>query len=175
MPIDEIKVMSKEQLKKLKKKNNEQLSEPIDWIKVGWIVLLIVTALVILLFMLPWIIWQYLNAKAKQMNASKAYNSYRASLYYLNQLGYSRDSKGPQEYAYLMDLKFGTNFNAFSNVYQKIKYGSVPLSEAEQKMVNNFYKPFIKQVRSKTKLKTRFSKFLNIYNTIHYFTQPKTN
>ena len=175
VPIDEIKVMSKEQLKKLKKKNNEQQSAPIDWIKVGWIVMLIVTALVILLFMCPWIIWQYLNIKAKRINASKAYNSYRASLYYLNQLGYSRDSKGPQEYAYLMDLKFNTNFNAFSNVYQKVKYSSVPLSEAEEKLMNDFYKPFIKQVRSKTKLKTRFSKFLNIYNTIHYFTQPKIN
>ena len=27
--------------------------------------------------------------------------------------------------------------------------------------------------KSKIKWRTRFSKFLNIYNTIHYFTQPK--
>ncbi len=191
VPIDEIKVMSKEELKKLKKKTKEQASEPVDWIKIGWIILLIISACVILLFLSPWITWQYLNAKAKRMNEQKAYNSYRASLYYLNQLGYSRDSKGPQEYSYLIDAKFNTpvrvlssdkgndknlhyvSFYSFSNLYQKVKYGSLPLTETEQKMVNEFYKPFIKQVRSKTKLKTRFSKFLNIYNTIHYFTQPK--
>ncbi len=173
VPIDEIKVMSKEELKKLKKKNKELPGEPIDWIKVGWSILLIITALVILLFISPWLIWQYLNAKAKKMNANKAYNSYRASLYYLNQMGYFRNEKGPQEYAYAMDLKFGSNINAFSNVYQKIKYSSVPLTETEQKMVNEFYKPFIIQVRNKIKLKTRFAKFLNIYNMINYFTQPK--
>ena len=135
--------------------------------------LLLIAAGVVLLFLSPWIIWYWLHAKAKRMNAAKAYNCYRASLYYLNQLGYYRDNKGPQEYACNIDLKFGTNFNAFSTVFQKAKYSSVPLTDAEQKTVTDFYLPFIQQVRSKTKRTTRFSKFLNIYNTIHYFTQPK--
>lgn len=170
VPIDEVKVMSKEELKKLKKKNNEQPTEPIDWIKVAWTLLLIISALVILLFLSPWIIWQYFNTKAKLNNNSKAYYSYRASIYYLNQLGFFRDNMGPQQFAYSMDLKFGSNFNQFNNVYQKIKYSSLPLSEKEQKLVAEFYKPFIKQIRSKTKFTTRFTKFLNIYNTTHYFT-----
>ena len=80
---------------------------------------------------------------------------------------------GPQQYAMYIDQQFGTGFAPFSNVYQKIKYSSVKLSEREQNTVNGFYKPFIKQVRIKIPFKTRLSRFLNIYNTINYFSQPK--
>ena len=175
VPIDEVKVMSKEELQKRNKKKEEAVGEPIDWIKAGWVVLLVIAMLVVLLFLSPWFIWQFLNAKAGSVNSQKAYNSYRASLYYLNQLGYSRDNKGPQEYAYSIDLKFGSEFSQFSSLYQKVKYSSQPLSESDISTINEFYKPFIKLVRGKTKWTIRFSKFLNIYNTIHYFSHPKLN
>jgi hypothetical protein len=173
VPVDEIKIFVKEELQKLKKKEKEIIKEPTDWLKVGWNVLLLIATLIILLFLLPWMIWQFFNTRAKKQNAEKAYNAYRAALYYLNQLGYKRDNYGPHEYALMIDQKFETTFTKFSNVYQKVKYSSIALSEGEQKIVNEFYNSFIKQVKTKTPFKTRVNKFLNIYNTIHYFTQPK--
>lgn len=175
VPIDEVKIMSAEQLKKLKKKNNEAPSPPIDWIKLGWLVLTIIGSFVLLLFLSPWMIWQYFNQRAKSNGNAKAYHVYRASLYYLNQLGYAWDGKGPQEYAMEIDAKFGSSFAKFNSLYQKIKYSSNPLSEAELKQMNEFYQPFIKQIKTQTKLKTRFSKFLNIYTTLYYFNQSKTS
>ena len=138
-------------------------------------ILLLILAFIVLLFLSPWIIWQFYNARAKKQNASKAYNSYRAALYYLNQLGYKRDNLGPQEYALIIDKKFETTFGTFSNVYQKLKYSSILLTKSEEDIVASFYKPFRVQMHKQVAFKTRFSKFLNIYNTIHYFTQPKTS
>jgi hypothetical protein len=114
-----------------------------------------------------------MNAKAKGKSDLKAYHCYRASLYYLNQLGYTRGNMGPLEYANMIDAQFGSSFNSFSNTYQKAKYSNLPLSNSEKEILNESYQSFIKKVRAQVPLKTRMSKFLNIYNTIHYFTQPK--
>jgi hypothetical protein len=91
----------------------------------------------------------------------------------LNQLGYYRNDQGPSQYAMIIDQKFGTTFHRFNNVYQKIKYSTTPLSDSEKEAINAFYKDFQLKVKAKVPFKTRAGKFLNIYNTIHYFTQPK--
>ncbi len=177
VPVDEIKIIEKDEVKKQQKKNENELSEPIDWLQTLWITLIAIAALVLIVFASPWIIWQVLNTRAKNTSDAKraAFNKYRAVMYYLNQLGYARDDKGPQQYALFIDNKFGTQLNNFSNIYQKLKYSSASLTEREQLMVNEFYKPFIQQIRKQVSFKTRFSRFLNIYNTIHYFNQPKIN
>jgi hypothetical protein len=141
-----------------------------------WIGLGILAGLVALVFASPWLIWQYLNAKARRSSADKrqlAFDKYRASMYYLNQLGYSRSNLGPQQYAVNIDEQFGTKLQSFSNVYQKLKYSSAALTAREQTITDDFYSPFIHSVRKQVPFKTRFSRFLNIYNTIHYFSQPK--
>ncbi len=171
-PIDEVKVLLEDDVKK-KKKPKETVSEPIDWIKTGQLILLIAFGLILLLFSLPELIWQYLNFKAKKDGNDMAYNRYRASLYYLNQMGYFKDNQGPQQYAYEIDLSFGTNFHAFSTVYQKVKYSNISITENEHRVINEFYPLFINQVKNKVPFKTRFSKFLNIYNTLHYFSGSK--
>jgi hypothetical protein len=94
-------------------------------------------------------------------------------MYYLNQLGFARANQSPQQFAETVDKNFGSNFNRFTNVYQKIKYSSVPLTANEETLVQGFYEPFKMQVKDKIPSKTRFSRFLNIYNTLHYFTQQK--
>lgn len=176
VPVDEIQIIEKEETKKLNKKSAIQPSEPIDWIKTLWITLAVIGGFILLVLLSPLLIWLVLNARARRNNADKkqaAFDKYRASLYYLNQLGYSRMNKGPQEYAMITDEKFGTNFNQFSNVYQKLKYSKAALSVREEDVVDAFYKPFIKDVRRQVPFRTRFSKFLNIYNTIQYFSTPK--
>ena len=140
-------------------------------------ILIAIVILIVLIFITPLVIWQYLNTKAKQTTNSKLsiYNKYRGVTYYLNQLGYARLLQSPQQFALGIDNQFKTNFNSVTNIYQKLKYSSIPLTEKEQQFVNEFYKPFIKQIKAQVPLKIRFSKFLNIYSTIHYFTQPKIN
>ncbi|MCE3278930.1 MAG: hypothetical protein K0S44_1121 [Bacteroidetes bacterium] len=172
-PVDEVKVLLIEGLKINKKQEEQKANEPIDWEKTIIRALLILLILLILLFLIPSIIWQYMNARAKGKSDLKAYHCYRASLYYLNQLGYERGDMGPLEYANMIDARFKSSFNSFSNAYQKAKYSNLPLSDSEKEILNESYQSFIKKVRTQIPLKTRISKFLNVYNTIHYFTQPK--
>jgi hypothetical protein len=110
---------------------------------------------------------------ARKDNDRRAYNRYRAALFYLYQLGFPVNKQGPQQYALEIDKKFGTRLLSFSNMYQKLKYSSTPLNESEAQLLNTFYPEFIVKVRSQIPLKTRISKFLNIYNTLHYFSTPK--
>lgn len=172
-PVDEVKILLKDEVKEKKKQEEEKAKHQIDWIKTIEVMLLVLAALLILLFMSPLLIWLFMNGKAKSKGEGKAFYCYRASLYYLNQLGYSRHDKGPQQYSNEIDTLFGTRFIDFSNAYQKAKYSKLPLSTEEIRVLNETYETFIKKIRARVPLKTRFNRFLNIYNTIHYFTQPK--
>ncbi|HSU50580.1 MAG TPA: hypothetical protein VLJ41_08315, partial [Segetibacter sp.] len=151
-------------------------AKPFNWVQALWIGLGVGAFFILLLFSLPWLIWQYLNNKAKSNTAStrtKAYNIYVASMYYLNQLGITRENQSPQQFAQSADKRFGSNFTSFTNIYQKVKYSNVPLTGKEETLVQFFYTPFIKRVKSNIPFKERFSSFLNIYNTLHYFTKSK--
>ena len=122
VPVDEIKIVMEEEIQKLKKEKDKIAQTPINWLKIAKVILLLIVIFTLLLFLTPWVIWQYLNIKAKQNNNLKAFNSYRAVLYYLNQMGYKKELQGPQQYALSMDQKFGTAFNNYNTIYQKIKY-----------------------------------------------------
>ena len=174
-PVDEIKIMESEEQKKERQKQETKIDKPIDWTKVLWIGLAVIGGFMLLLFALPWLIWQYLNYKAKSSadTKTKAYNIYTASMYYLNQLGVSRENQSPQQFAEIADKRFDSNFNSFTNVYQKIKYSSTALTNNEKTLVENFYTPFKQQVKNNIPFRQRFSRFLNIYNTIHFFTKTK--
>ena len=176
-PVDEIKIIDEEKAAAKAKKDPFAAETSVNWARALWITLVVIGALLLLLFITPYIIWMFFNAKAKGNGdgAKGAYLKHRAVMYYLNQLGHFRNNTGPYQYASQIDAQFGTQLSTFSNVYQKIKYSSMTLTASEAETVNGFYSPFITQVRSKVPFKTRFSKFLNIYNTIHYFTQPKTS
>jgi hypothetical protein len=167
--------METEEQKKERQKEQAKAEQPFDWVKATWIGLAIIGGLIVLLFALPWIIWQYLNAKARSNTTAKvkAYNIYTASMYYLNQMGIARENQSPQQYAEETDKKFGSNFNRFTNVYQKIKYSSLSLTPNEVTLVQSFYDPFIKNVKNNIPIKKRISGFLNVYNTVHFFTKTK--
>ncbi|WP_153796164.1 transglutaminase domain-containing protein [Foetidibacter luteolus] len=175
VPIDEIKIIDPEAEAQQKKKQQLAQPQPIDWIKVLWLGLITIGGLALIIISIPWLIWKYLYARAKgsKDGAAKAFNSYRAAIYYLNQLGYPRTNQSPEQFATVTDAQFNTQFRPFSRVYQKLKYSNLTLTASEAVTVDGFIVPFVKQVRSKVPFKTRFAKFLNIYNTIQYFQQPK--
>jgi hypothetical protein len=175
VPIDEIKIMETEEQKKAREDKASQTNKPFDWVSAMLITLGVIAGFIVLLFASPWLIWQYYNTRAKgSSNArAKAYNTYMASIYYLNQLGITRENQSPQQFAEATDKRFGTNFNSFTNIYQKIKYSKQQLNEKDVTAVGNFYPAFKQKVRASIPFKTRFSRFLNIYNTLHFFTKPK--
>jgi hypothetical protein len=174
-PVDEIKIMETEQQKKERQRQQEASLKRFDWVKALWTGLVIIGLFIVLLFSLPSLIWLYFdnNAKRKRPARAKSFNIYVASMYYLNQLGIAREDQSPQEFAAEADRRFGTNFNSFTNVYQKIKYSSTPLTANEEAVVQNFYIPFKERIRINIPFKQRLGSFLNIYNTLHYFTKSK--
>lgn len=176
VPTDEVKIMEPEAKKEAAKAKAEK-EKNLSWWQIMWTSLGVIIGCIILLFASPSLLWAYLdsNAKRKADAKTKAYRVHRATMYYLNQLGYERTNTGPFEYAHNIDGVFGTSLVQFNNVYQKTKYSTQPLNENEVRVVNQFYPPFIRKVRKQVPFKTRFSRFLNLYNTIHFFTQPKIN
>ena len=174
-PIDEIKIMETEEQKKDRQAKKEVASKPFDWVQAIWIALGVIGSFILILFSFPWIIWLFMSSKAKRNSnsKSKAFNVFNASTYYLNQLGYSRQNQSPLDFALQVDKQFETDFSKFNNVYQKVKYSSLPLSGNEQEVLQQFYPAFIEKIKQRVPLKVRFSRFLNIYNTLHFFTKPK--
>lgn len=174
-PVDEIKIMETEEQKKERQKEQAKTVERFDWAKALWTGLAVIAGFIILLFSLPWLIWQYLNNKAKSNTIAreKAYHIYRAGIYYLNQMGIARENQSPQQFAEAADKRFGSNFYQFTNIYQKIKYSTVPLTPNEDALVQNFYNPFMQKIKDNIPLKKRISGFMNIYNTMHFFTKTK--
>ena len=173
-PIDEIKILDTAQEKKpivsIKK------TQPVSLSKILWTTIAIAAFLILLLFSLPLLIFKWLDLKAKnaKMINQKAYQSYLASTYYLNQLGFAREEISPAQYAReKIDPRFGTNLFSFMQVYLKTKYSDAPLTASEQKTVEEFYQPFYKKVKQQIPFKERFSKFLNFYRTINFYSKPK--
>jgi hypothetical protein len=141
-----------------------------------WTCIALLLALLILIFSLPWIIFRFLHAKAKNTKpiGQKAYWSYISATYYLNQLGRTRGEISPAIFASdKIDPEFNTNFALFMNVYLKNKYSKETLTNTQQQIIQNFYIPFYKKVKSKVSFKEHTAKFLNFYRTINFFTKPK--
>ena len=173
-PIDEIKIIDSTQETKVIKSIKK--AQPLSISKMLWIGLTIIALLILLVFSMPWLIFKWLELQAKRSKAinQKAYYSYLASTFYLNQMGYVRNEMPPAQYAKeKIDPRFGTSFFAFMNVYLKTKYSNESLTLSEQNIINLFYKPFYNKVKKQLSFKERFSKFLNFYRTINFYSKPK--
>ncbi|MEP7251003.1 MAG: transglutaminase-like domain-containing protein [Ginsengibacter sp.] len=173
-PIDEIKIIDSTQEKQQPKVTTKP--KTISFTKMVWIGVSILAFLILLLFAMPWLIFKWYQSKAKNKKEvrSKAYYSYMAATYYLNQLGFSKGTTPMLQYAHdTIDPRFGTSLSKFMQVYLKTKYSDEQLTNPEQETVNNFYRPFYQKIKQQVTFKTRFSKFLNFYRTINFYSKPK--
>ena len=173
-PIDEIKILDTTREKQ--QPQNTIKKQPLSMSGLVWTGIAILVLFFLLIFSLPWLIFQWLHFKAKNTKSvtQKAYWSYISATYYLNQLGRSRNEMSPAAFARdKIDTEFKTNFASFMNVYLKTKYSKQNLTNGEQANIENFYKPFYKTVKNTIHFKERFSKFLNFYRTINFFSKPK--
>jgi len=176
VPIDEIKISKKEEEKDKQKEEEKKKEESVNWLNVLYGTLFFLAGLALLLVLTPLLIWLWLNAKAKKNYASmseKGYHVNRAILYYLNQLGYAYDQKGPGEYARFIDRMFTSDLTQFHHTYQKIRYSKTATNQNDVDLLNTFYPTFMATLRKNVPAKTRMKQFFNLYHTLHYFSKPK--
>lgn len=178
IPIDELKVISKDEIKKQADAEKQKKEEPINWLSILLTILWTLFIAILILFITPWLCWLYLNAKAKSTNsnhANKAHQMNMAVLYFLNQMNYPYHEMGPAEYAAQIDKSFNTNMSLFNQILQKTKYSKTPLNEEEKKVLNTFYEPFMLNIKQQILFKKRLKNFFILHYTLRYFTKYKTN
>ncbi len=169
IPVDEIKVIEKEETNRQQPPQTTVKEESIDWLKLLTTLLLLIIAAIAFILFIPYLI--FLIFKLNTKNSIHRQN--RAILYYLNQMGYYRYKTSSQEFAQSIDEIFGTEFAKFNSVYQKSKYSKGKLNEEEKAFVSNHFKSFMQKIKEKIPLKKRMNKFLNIYATLHFFVKNK--
>jgi len=100
----------------------------------------------------------------------QSYWAYKASTFYLHQVGVTRKDETPLQYAQrVVAPQFGDGFTQFMNLYLKQKYAQQPLQPIEINAVQNFLLPFLKQVRLTLPWKIRMIGFLKPWRSLHYF------
>lgn len=174
-PIDEVYLKRAPDTLKEEKPIPPKKEEPVNGRKILYTAIGIVGGLLILFFAMPAIVMAYYKSRARNAKTpeSKAYWTYRAASFYLNQLGFLRGRRTPMQYAReLIDPSLGTSFTGFMSTYLKVKYAKQPLTANEAEKVTAFLPSFFTQVRSRVKGNKRFASFLNPMRTIAFFVQP---
>jgi transglutaminase-like putative cysteine protease len=178
IPIDEFRV----KIKKEDQKPTNQSAVSIDNKKTYHLWITIIVAVIILLIVLiiilsiPYIIFSIYSRRAKRISDPKkeAYYPYRAAVFLMYQMGYFRNELTPLQYAgQVIDKNLGTSFEAFTATYLKIKYANQKLTNEDSQRVLTFYAPFEQAIKSKISFKKRLLHFINIYNTLEFFTKPR--
>jgi hypothetical protein len=178
VPIDEFR---------LEIEKEEQTPETVSNVDTGnkegytiWIAIIISVFIVILvliaIFSVPYIIFSLYARRAKRISDPKrdAYYPYRAAMFLMYQMGYFRNELTPFQYAgQVVDKNFGTSFEAFTATYLKVKYANQELTSEDSQRILTFYTPFEQSVKSGISFKKRLLHFINIYNTLEFFTKPR--
>ena len=163
--IDEIKIIKEEKTAPVNKDAVRSYLHGFNWLTILVTLAIIAIVLMILIILSPWLIWRFFNFRARR----NLHYKQRAILYLLNQMGYSRDFHSPEDFAQLIDKRFGTNLSLFTRVYQKEKYSHTAPSHEEIDQAAATYKPFIKAVKANIPWKKRVVLFLNFYHPLHFF------
>lgn len=175
VPIDEFRmeVGGEKEKEAAPPVNDDTTPRGFNWTIFWYTLLILVLLLSITLFATPYIIYRIYSRRAKRItNAEKeSYYAYRAAMYLLHQMGYLQEGLTPLQYArQKIDTEFGTSFEAFVATYLKTKYARQPLKVDESERILAFYKPFDQVVKARIHRRQRFFRFMNIYNTLDYFT-----
>ncbi|MDR2466533.1 MAG: transglutaminase-like domain-containing protein [Prevotellaceae bacterium] len=179
VPVDEFRVEPPPK-EKSEPAPNEDPNEESRKSNIMLVALCIVGALALLMtmfvFSIPYLIFVYYSQRAKRIADpyNEAYYAYRAAMFLLYQTGFFRHDKTPLQYAgQVVDKQLGTSFELFTATYLKVKYARQKLTNEDSQRILSFYKPFERAVKSKTGLKKWILSFINIYNTLEYFTKPR--
>jgi hypothetical protein len=177
VPVDEFRV----EVKKEKIEPSELPADKGDKENNRLMFVIIIFAIIILIvlvitFSLPYLIFMVYARRARRISDPKkeAYYAYRAAMFLMYQMGYFRNKLTPLQYAgQVIDKNLGTSFEAFTATYLKVKYANQELTNEDSQRILTFYAPFEQAIKSKISFRKRLSHFLNIYNTLEFFTKPR--
>ncbi|MDR1593516.1 MAG: transglutaminase-like domain-containing protein [Prevotellaceae bacterium] len=178
VPIDEFRLEVKKEEQKPADDTSTDASKKKAynlWITVIIFVAILFIALIMMLS-IPYIIFLMYSRRAKRISNPKkeAYYPYRAATFLMYQMGYFRNELTPLQYAgQVIDRNLGTSFEAFTATYLKIKYANQELTNEDSQRVLTFYTPFEQAIKSKISFRKRLLHFVNIYNTLEFFTKPR--
>lgn len=174
LPIDEVYIRSPRDTTKQATtpmaKPGRPYRELLARAAIGLLVLLLVV------FSLPSLVYRWYKFRSRRTHneKQKAYYTYRAATFLLNQSGVERRDATPWQYAReTVDPEFGTRFAGFMNLYLKAKYANIPLTQPEQAFLRDFYPGFEQQVFKKIPWRKRMLRFLNLNTFIQYYYIPE--
>lgn len=178
-PTDEVYIKHKTDPKKELKKEEEVKKEPISAKNILLMAIWILVSFIVLFFAIPSLVMLYyrMRNRSASPDKDKAYWSYRAATYYLNQVGVFRMEKTPMQYAReIVDPLTGSNtFTSFMNIYLKQKYAKQPLTAQEQAYVSTFLPALLKSVKNSISFGRRLQGFLNPIRAISFFVVPEND
>jgi hypothetical protein len=178
VPVDEFRL----QIEKEEQKTEDVPSVDEDRQKTYNLCIAIIILVIFILFVLtvifsiPYTIFVVYARRAKRISDPKrdAYYPYRAAMFLMYQMGYFRNDLTPLQYAgQVIDKNLGTSFGAFTATYLKVKYANQELTNEDSQRILTFYTPFEQAIKSKISRKKRLLRFMNIYNTLEFFTKPR--
>jgi transglutaminase-like putative cysteine protease len=178
VPVDEFRLKIEEESQKTDNETSINADNKKNYML--WIVVTVLVFIVILItgliFSIPYIIFSTYARRAKRISDPKkdAYYPYRAATFFMYQMGYFRNELTPLQYAgQVIDKNFGTSFEAFTATYLKVKYANQDLTSEDSQRILTFYAPFEQAIMSEISFKKRLLHFMNIYNTLEFFTKPR--
>jgi hypothetical protein len=175
-PIDEVYLKRKDLKKPEDKPKTAEKDKPVTVKEVAWTIAIIGGCILLFLLLIPSLVYAYFRMRHSNAKAtgSKAYWAYRTASYYLHQVGITRGTRTPMQYAKdIVDPLFGTSFAGFMNVYLKKKYAKQELTAAEGQYVSTFLLQFISTVKKKLPTGQRLAGFLNPVRTASFFVMPE--
>lgn len=174
VPIDEVYIKNQDTKNNQKEAEKPSVERPFTYYLKH--IAMIILSLILLIFAIPVLVykWYKYKIRSSSTNKQKAYYTYRASTFLLNQLKIDRSSKTPYQFAQqIVDAQYGTQFTSFMNVYLKTKYSDQALNEQETKFVTLFFNVFEQKIKSHFKTGKRISRFLNLNTFLQYYYLPE--
>lgn len=136
--------------------------------------LYILAFILLLLFILVcspicYFLWLTKKAKNNKSIVELSEINYKNAHFVLNQMGIQRGFQTPMIYARdVVDPKFGTNFESFIYLYQKLKYSKDELTNDEVVFIRGFHSEFNQKVLSQYSKSEQFLNFIKPNKWIHY-------
>jgi hypothetical protein len=92
-------------------------------------------------------------------------------MFLLNQLYCERQNLTPLQFAAnTVDKKYHTDFEKFIKIYLQLKYANTDILSDEEDFVEHFYLDFEKKIKKNHKLFEQIKRFLNIKQTLKFYT-----
>lgn len=174
VPTDEVYIRDFASEKKKEQAEAPDPSVPLRDRLLRWTAILL--GILLLVLSIPALVYRWYRCRAGSADKPgvRNYHAYRACTLYLHQLGVSRGSQTPWQYARrTVDPRFGTRFADFMALFLKQKYAGQELSTDEQAQLEVLWKPFLQQVKTHYPWHRRFLLFLQVPHFLNYYFLPE--